>query len=172
MARLSATLSVLNVASGNRHGGFDSELSIDEGPAEEKAMELAALAVPRLDHLLGQVTSGKTLRPGEETKADNRPELPKGEGLILRLRSKRPQADWEEIEGIIRGKAGSTQIVGLRFEREGGVVQLQGVAKETLLSLNGSSLEGGATLHIEDPSPEENSIALIVIHPEPSQTKQ
>lgn len=125
IARLSATLSVLNVASGNRDRGFDSELSIDEGPAEEKAMELAALVVPRLDRMLGQVTAGGTLRPGEETKAVDRPVLPKGEGLILRLRSKRPQADWEEIEGIIRRKAGSIQILGFRFDREGGACRFR-----------------------------------------------
>ena len=170
--RLSTTLSVLDVASGNRGGGFERELPIDEAAAEEKAMELAALAVPQLDRMLGQFTSGEGSHRGGESKVVEPADLPKGDGLILRLRSKRPQADWEEIEGIIRRKAGSIQILGLRFGKEGGLVQLQGVEKGALLSLDGFRLEGGATLRIEDPSPDGNSIALTIIHPEPSQTNQ
>ncbi len=171
-ARLSTTLSVVNVASGNRGGGFERELSIDEAAAEEKAMELAALAVPQLDRMLGQSASGEGFHRGRESKADEPADLPKGDGLILRLRSKRPQADWEEVEGIIRRKAGSIQIFGLRFGREGGLVQLQGVEKGALLSLNGFRLEGGATLRIEDLPSEGNTIALTIIQPESSQTNQ
>lgn len=170
--RLSADLAVYNVSLGKEVGAFQQQLSVDVNTAEERAMELAALTVPQLDRMLGQIDSGVETQRSGESRDEALTDLPKGEGLILRVRSRQPQADWEEIEGIIRRKAGSIQILGLRFGRDGGIVQLQGVDKGALLSLNGSALQGNAALRIEDPSPDGNTLNLTIVQSEMHQTNQ
>lgn len=169
---LSADLAVFNVAPAREMGTFQQKLSVDVDTAEEKAMELAALAVPQLDRMLGRIDSGVGDHRRGEPRDDGLTDLPEGEGLILRLRSRQPQADWEEIEGVIRRKAGSLQILSLRFGRDGGIVQLQGVDKGALLSLNGFALQGSATLRVEDPSPEGNALSLTIVQSETHRKNQ
>ncbi len=170
--RLTADLAVFHVALAKEVGNLKQELSVDAETAEEKAMELAALTVPQVDRMLGQVDSGAEDRRGGESGDEALKDLPRGEGLILRVRSRQPQADWEEIEGVIRRKAGSIQILGLRFGKDGGIVQLQGVDKGALLSLNGLDLQGNATLRVEAPSPDGNILNLTIVQSEMHGTNQ
>lgn len=170
--RLSTDLAVFNVALTKKVGSFKQELSVDVDTAEERAMELAARTVPQIDRIFGQVRSGTEDRRNGESTEEALTDLPKGEGLILRVRSRQPQADWEEIEGIIRRKVGSVQILGLRFGKDGGIVQLQGIDKGALLSLNGLDLQGKATLRVEDPSPEANTLTLTIVQSAMDRTNQ
>lgn len=89
--------------------------------------------------------------------------------LVLRIRSDRPHADWEEIEKILREKAGSLKIEGLEFGREGGLVHLHGVDGNVLESMKGIRLKSGAGIQVHGPSSDGGEVVLTVVHSEASQ---
>lgn len=167
--RLSTTLVVHDVISRKKQGEIHKELSVDAGSTMEGAMELAAFVVPQLERLLrGEFTEVETHGPDRQ-ELEDRPTPSKDGDLVLRIRSGRPQADWEEIEKIMREKAGSLKIEGLEFGREGGLVHLHGVDESVLESLKDIRLKSGAGIQINGPSSDGREVVLTVVYSEPPQ---
>lgn len=167
--RLSTTLVVLDVISGRRLGEIHKELSVDAGSTMEGAMELATFVVPQLERLLGGGAMEVESQRPDRQEVEPRVTPSRDGALVLRIRSDRPHADWEEIEKILREKAGSLKIEGLEFGREGGLVHLHGVDGNVLESMKGIRLKSGAGIQVHGPSSDGGEVVLTVVHSEASQ---
>lgn len=170
--RVATTLGVLKTSSGKAMGEIHKEYPLGEASNQEKAMELASLVVPQLDRFLMESSiPDESFQPTPpRTMGVSGPS--KGEGLTLQIRSNRPQADWEEMEKMLREQFKSMQIMGLEFTPGGGVVRLDGVDSSFLNSLNGTRLQEGALLKVENSSTDGNGLIVTVTHPGSSQSNQ
>ncbi len=171
LAKLEASLRVINVAAGKSQGEIKREVSIEDVSNRDGAVDLASRIAPQLNSLLSEpaASDNKTepsvqtmeKQPGGSTDEQRSEEF--GQWTFNLASVQFPF--WKEMERILREQFKTMRVAGLEMGVSEGTIRLDGVDGAYISRMNGTSLPSGALIHIESFSNETRIVKVSFTPP-------